>query len=121
MAGVPGPLQAPSPPSGVSSRLVSPASHSRVALADLSSGSKSAVSAAAAMKVPVAADGKLCNICYMDEHEAGMMGVACDNDHFVCSDCFAEWVSSAAKNAFELRRCAAAPLRRCAAAPRIAA
>lgn len=44
------------------------------------------------MKVPVAADGKLCNICYMDEHEAGMMGVACDNDHFVCSDCFAEWV-----------------------------
>mmetsp|Transcript_16344 Transcript_16344/g.41215 ORF Transcript_16344/g.41215 Transcript_16344/m.41215 type:complete len:490 (+) Transcript_16344:41-1510(+) len=47
-----------------------------------------------AMKMPVSAEGKLCNICYMEDHEAGTMGVACDNDHFICQECFSQWVAS---------------------------
>jgi len=46
------------------------------------------------MKTPVDAAGKLCNICYMDEHDAGTIGVACDNDHFMCQECFSSWVES---------------------------
>mmetsp|Transcript_71647 Transcript_71647/g.135105 ORF Transcript_71647/g.135105 Transcript_71647/m.135105 type:complete len:379 (+) Transcript_71647:91-1227(+) len=66
-----------------------------------SSSSSSAAAAASAtpaasssMKVPVAAEGKLCNICYSDEHDAGSLGVACDEDHFLCQDCFTSYVSS---------------------------
>ena len=47
-----------------------------------------------AMKVPVPAAGKLCNICYMDEHEADAVAVSCDNEHFMCQTCFSGWVES---------------------------
>ena len=43
---------------------------------------------------PVAASGQLCNICYSDEHDAGAVGVACDNGHFLCSECFCAYVGS---------------------------
>ena len=43
---------------------------------------------------PVAASGQLCNICYSDDHNAGAIGVACDNGHFLCADCFCAYVGS---------------------------
>ena len=46
------------------------------------------------MKVPVAAGDKLCNICFSSEHEAGTIGVACDQDHFICQECFSAYVES---------------------------
>ncbi len=49
-----------------------------------SSASSAVHAASAAMKVPVEAGSKLCNICFMNEHDAGTKGVACDEDHFVC-------------------------------------
>ena len=42
----------------------------------------------------MAAGSQLCNICYSDEHEPGTIGVACDAGHFICSDCFAAYVTS---------------------------
>ena len=56
-------------------------------LAALSSGS-------AAMKTPVDAAGKLCSICYCDDHDAGSKGVGCDEDHFICEECFVGYVTS---------------------------
>ena len=57
--------------------------------------SSSAVQAASsAMKVPVAAGDKLCNICFSNEHDAGTMGVSCDEDHFICQECFSAYVQS---------------------------
>jgi len=47
-----------------------------------------------AMKIPVSAAGKLCTICYVDEHEAGALAVSCDNDHYMCETCFSGWVES---------------------------
>ena len=49
-----------------------------------SSASSAVHAASAAMKVPVEAEDKLCNICFMNEHDAGTKGVACDEDHFIC-------------------------------------
>mmetsp|Transcript_33719 Transcript_33719/g.62324 ORF Transcript_33719/g.62324 Transcript_33719/m.62324 type:complete len:511 (-) Transcript_33719:169-1701(-) len=46
------------------------------------------------MKAPVPANGKLCRICYMEEHEDDVVAVGCDNDHFMCQPCFASWVES---------------------------
>lgn len=43
---------------------------------------------------PIPASGRLCNICYSDDHDAGAVGVACDNDHFLCGECFCAYVSS---------------------------
>jgi hypothetical protein len=57
--------------------------------------SSSAVpSESAAMKTPVNAKGKLCNICYCTEDKDDSIGVACDNDHFLCQDCFTSYVTS---------------------------
>ena len=56
-------------------------------LAALSGGS-------AAMKTPVDAAGKLCSICYCDDHDAGSKGVGCDEDHFICEECFVGYVTS---------------------------
>eukprot|EP01043_Picozoa_sp_COSAG02_P050642 COSAG02_NODE_5231_length_4520_cov_70.095454_2_plen_371_part_00 len=60
-----------------------------------------AVATAAAVAIPgggpsgpVAASGKLCNICYSNDHSAGAIGVACDNGHFICADCFCAYVGS---------------------------
>ena len=50
--------------------------------------------ASSSMKVPVAAMGRLCNICYSDDHEADDVGVACDEDHFLCQECFTGYVQS---------------------------
>jgi len=56
---------------------------------------KSLVTApSAAMKVPVAASGKLCRICFMEDHEDGLLAVSCDNDHYMCQTCFSGWVES---------------------------
>jgi hypothetical protein len=57
-------------------------------------GSSAGAAAAAAMKTPVAATGQLCNICYCSEHGEGSVGVACDRDHFLCSECFTAYVES---------------------------
>ena len=43
---------------------------------------------------PVSASGQLCNICYSDEHDADAIGVACENGHFLCSECFCAYVGS---------------------------
>ena len=47
-----------------------------------------------AMKEPVSAAGKLCNICFMEDHEEGILAVSCDNDHYMCQTCFSGWVES---------------------------
>mmetsp|Transcript_27220 Transcript_27220/g.53011 ORF Transcript_27220/g.53011 Transcript_27220/m.53011 type:complete len:492 (-) Transcript_27220:472-1947(-) len=48
----------------------------------------------AAKKLPVAAEQKLCRICYSEEHEPGTLGVECDENHFMCQGCFSDWVDS---------------------------
>ena len=40
------------------------------------------------MKVPVPAAGKLCSICFVDDHGADELAVSCDNDHYMCQTCF---------------------------------
>jgi len=47
-----------------------------------------------AMKIPVSAAGKLCTICFVDEHKDGLVAVSCDNDHYMCEECFSGWVES---------------------------
>lgn len=42
----------------------------------------------------VPANGKLCNICYMEDHDPNVLAVACDNGHYLCQPCFASWVQS---------------------------
>lgn len=42
----------------------------------------------------VPANGHLCNICYMEEHDPDVLAVACDNGHYLCETCFASWVES---------------------------
>jgi hypothetical protein len=49
---------------------------------------------AGGLSAPVAAAGQLCNICYSDDHDASAVGVACDNGHFLCSECFCAYVGS---------------------------
>jgi len=56
--------------------------------------SSMALAPSAAMKVPVAMQSKLCNICYSEEHAPGTLGVGCDNDHFLCQECFCSYVDS---------------------------
>mmetsp|Transcript_14652 Transcript_14652/g.33141 ORF Transcript_14652/g.33141 Transcript_14652/m.33141 type:complete len:269 (-) Transcript_14652:32-838(-) len=46
------------------------------------------------MKTPVPAAGKLCRICYTQDHDEGTLAVACDNDHYLCQECFSGWVRS---------------------------
>jgi len=46
------------------------------------------------MKIPISAVGKLCTICFVDEHEADTVAVSCDNDHYMCQTCFSGWVAS---------------------------
>lgn len=46
------------------------------------------------MKIPVPANGKLCNICYMEEHDDDVLAVGCDNNHYMCQPCFVSWVES---------------------------
>jgi hypothetical protein len=53
-----------------------------------------AATAAAAMKTPVAAAEQLCNIFYSSEHGEGSKGVACDQGHFVWSECLTAFVES---------------------------
>jgi len=42
----------------------------------------------------VSANGKLCNICYMDEHDPNVLALACNNQHYLCLPCFSAWVES---------------------------
>jgi len=46
------------------------------------------------MKTPISGVGKTCSICFMDDHEEGTIGVACDNDHFMCEGCFGMYVQT---------------------------
>lgn len=62
--------------------------------AQASSSTSKVAAPSGMMKLPVSAAGKLCNICYMDEHDEGTIGVACDNDHFMCQECFSQWVAT---------------------------
>ena len=56
----------------------SSSSSSSASSAGAAAAASAVPAASSAMKVPVSAEGKLCNICYSDEHDAGTMGVACD-------------------------------------------
>lgn len=47
-----------------------------------------------AMKVPVPAAGRLCTICFVDDHEADEVAVSCDNNHYMCQTCFSRWVET---------------------------
>jgi len=59
-----------------------------------SSNSSSSSSSSSAMKAPMSAAGQSCNICYCSDHGDGSVGVACDRDHFLCSECFTAYVES---------------------------
>jgi len=48
----------------------------------------------AAMKTPISAAGKLCCICFMEDHDADTLAVSCDNNHYMCQTCFSGWVES---------------------------
>lgn len=67
--------------------------------------SQSAVSSSSSsMKAPISADGQLCNICYCTDHADGSVGVACDNNHFLCSECFTSYVESESDTVRERKR-----------------
>lgn len=47
------------------------------------------------MKVPVPAAGHECQICFSSEYDnPDLMAVCCDNDHYMCAECFSQWVNT---------------------------